>query len=242
MACLSFLKNIIPGISNTLICKVLNIRLELSEGFLVLRVKDNTKTNILFRKFQLSCVKQEIIDNSVQIDVWQTSSHQVDILVKCTADGVVPYLKEGATVCLNGVECRAVPLGSTNVVHELYLNNESGNKLRVIPCDDFKFSVQERLDNALYIDGRAFLGTIELIKIRNGLCFYLLCEVMKVSREESTGHMVMRVRDATKIRIATKKYDVDNHSQSDKEESFDINSNAVDILVTSPPQNLSDLC
>ncbi|XP_063889209.1 uncharacterized protein LOC135115969 isoform X2 [Scylla paramamosain] len=213
MAHLASLKSIIPCISNRLMCK-----------------------------FRMSNLKEEICDNTVEIDVWQIPSRKVDVLVKCGADALVPSFRQGAVVYLDEVKCRAVPLESGAVAYELYSNYESGNELRLIPCNDYKYCVEERVDNAMFIDGRAFMGRTELYKIRGGLSFVMICEVVKVSREESKGHMVLRVRDATRTKIITKKYDFDNLSQSNEEPSVDdVHSREVDVLVTSPPQNLSDL-
>ncbi|KAK8393885.1 hypothetical protein O3P69_006906 [Scylla paramamosain] len=228
MAHLASLKSIIPCISNRLMCKVVVARVELDIGYLVLRLEDNTETKDLFRKFRMSNLKEEICNNTVEID--------------CGADALVPSFRQGAVVYLDEVKCHAVPLESGAVAYELYSNYESGNELRLIPCDDYKYCVEERVDNAMFIDGRAFMGRTELYKIRGGLSFVMICEVVKVSREESTGHMVLRVRDATRTKIITKKYDFDNLSQSNEEPSVDdVHSREVDVLVTSPPQNLSDL-
>ncbi|XP_045101224.1 uncharacterized protein LOC123498121 isoform X2 [Portunus trituberculatus] len=245
MAQLTSLKNIKPSrLPSRLVCRVTAMQLE--EGFLVLRVEDNTKTKDLFRKFRLDSIKKEICQKDWQIDVWLPSSQKVDILVRCAGNEIVPHLKIRAIVCLTELECRAVPLGTplgtADVVHELFLDNSTGDKLRVIPCTDFEFCVKERMDLVPVIDGRAFVGTIELDKIRNGLCFFLLCEVVNVSREDSTGHMVLRVRDATNTKIVTKKYDLDNLNQNNGKPSVDrIHSEAVDIWVTSPPENMNNL-
>ncbi|MPC60018.1 hypothetical protein E2C01_054053 [Portunus trituberculatus] len=155
--------------------------MQLEEGFLVLRVEDNTKTKDLFRKFRLDSIKKEICQKDWQIDVWLPSSQKVDILVRCAGNEIVPHLKVRSTqppaltstststatstititstpppqpkmiraiVCLTELECRAVPLGTplgtADVVHELFLDNSTGDKLRVIPCTDFEFCVKER--------------------------------------------------------------------------------------------------
>lgn len=191
-----------------------------------------------FRKYNLDAIYREIRCNICEVEVWKPNSKKLDIVASWPNEAVMKNIKEGVVVCLRKLECRAVPTPHS-FVYELFNDNRDPKAgIKIMNCNNVQVCRSRRLDREAREDF-PYIGTINISQIWKGISFTLFCKVVKVGRENSTGRVVLRVKDSTFTKIKIKKYDLENLNQKNGEDEFHERGSAfVDVVITSLPQNL----
>ncbi|XP_050715976.1 uncharacterized protein LOC126998392 [Eriocheir sinensis] len=232
----------------SLLCKVDKVRVSSCRRFLVLRVKDNTRSAAYFRKFNLDDLDREMQDTGT-LEVWKVPSKRVDVVVSVPPEDVITFLRRGKAILLHNVVCRVLCTWNfPSPVHELHVNTQQDGRVQLMPCDDLSTCIREGFTQNTVTEEFPYVGWIKIEEIRKGLSFSLICKVVQCGRERDTGQVVLQLKDATFTKICVKKYDVDfeevdlDNSQSSKDLGFYKQGSAViEVLLTSLSQDIGNI-